>query len=732
MSAIRRESRLRLGGRTLHVLFSVLFIGAVASCALPLLHAPAATKQGGTLLLTINGNVARTLLPGIDMNTASYDIKGTGPNGGTFDQSTTQTSNEITGLVAGTWNVSVAALNKDGQNIGIGSSSVTLDSSTQATLSITVAPIQGNGTLTLTTTWPASEVQSPSITASLLPPAGSTIPLDYTVGSGTASVTNSSIASGYYTLSQSLLENGTLVMGAVEVVRIVAGQTTSGSFDFSNLNVADPTIGVNITPAMNNPLTVTLSGIVGSDLIEGDSMTVTAGVTNYSGNLTYVFYLNGQAQATGTTASPSWTFGSNLQPGNYRIDVTAFTADGTQAGSTSDTFTVSGTTAGTTNTNSNVFTVGVWLQDPLRTSNGQIDAVNYKNIGINTFVGLWQWPTEPYTGYDVAAAQALQDNGLKAIAGNNQAAVDWINSNSQFASTFIGYLLGDEPDMSKASSDAATAAASMPDAWQQAGDALHAADPTRAIYANFGFGFALDPWSGYVVNPGPTQADDFAKYVEPTTMLSSDYYGITVPAGTLDQHGVWTYGRAVTNTEKYAGSRPVYGFVEGSSPYSQGKVASNIAATMPPNLIAPIVWNMVVHGAQGIIYFCHDFSNGGTVVDGCLENPGMPAAMSAANQSVQSYADILLSPSVTGTSATTDGSVAVTTLTKQLNGYTYVFAMGDGNSSNIYGQAVNATITVAGAGSGTVTDLTDGRSISMTNGQFTDHFDAYQLHIYRF
>ncbi|HUX50278.1 MAG TPA: hypothetical protein VMW73_05735, partial [Spirochaetia bacterium] len=87
-----------------------------------------------------------------------------------------------------------------------------------------------------------------------------------------------------------------------------------------------------------------------------------------------------------------------------------------------------------------IYPVGVWLQDPIRTRNGVINAVNYKNIGVNMFIGLWGWPDESvkYPGYDLQAAQALQANGIKVIAGSDQTAVTWNNANPQYASTFIG------------------------------------------------------------------------------------------------------------------------------------------------------------------------------------------------------------------------------------------------------------------------------------------------------
>jgi hypothetical protein len=109
----------------------------------------------------------------------------------------------------------------------------------------------------------------------------------------------------------------------------------------------------------------------------------------------------------------------------------------------------------------------------------------------------------------------------------------------------------------------------------------------------------------------------------------------------------------------------------------------------------------------------------------------MPAAMAAANASVQRYADVLQTPDASGTTATTTGSVPVTTLTKRANGATYVFAIGDGNPGAPNGQAVDATVTVSGAGDGTVEVLNEGRTLPMTGGRFADHFGAYEHHIYR-
>lgn len=326
----QRTGRLCLGAATAGLILALL------ACQMPGTGAPAG---GGSLTISVSAGSSRTLLPSLDMGPASYDIKGSGPGGGTFSQSTTSSSTTISGLTFGSWAVTANAKNAAGTVIGQGTGSASVDTGKVATLALTVTPLQGTGTLKLTTNWTAGDVQVPSIDAQLLPSTGSPIALPFTLGTGTGSFQNSGLAAGYYTLSVKLLDNGCLVMGAVEVVRIVQGQTTSGTFDFSQVNRAVGSIAIGITPVMSDPLTVTLTG-QSATVAVGSSMTVTAATTGYSGNVTYVWYVNGVSRATGSNASPSFTVGSALAAGIYRLDVTAISADGMRVGAATTTFRV--------------------------------------------------------------------------------------------------------------------------------------------------------------------------------------------------------------------------------------------------------------------------------------------------------------------------------------------------------------------------------------------------------
>ncbi len=307
----------------------------VASCNLPGLFGP--QESIGALDLTIGDASARTLIPGFDMTPASFVISGSGPRGKSFSRTSTSTSVQINGLATGQWSVSVTVKNASAAAIGQGTGSVSISNNQRARLTVAVAPFAGNGALHLSVSWTPANLIAPSVSAQLLPASGSPIPLAFVMGPGSASSDTGGIPAGYYTLTLQLLDNDAPVTGAVEVVRIVEGQTTSGSFDFTQAaGDGGGAISVAIAAEASDPLSVTVTGQA-LELSAGAGMTVTAAASGYSGNATYIWYLNGQPESTGA----SLTLGSALPAGIYRLDVTAFSAYGIRAGAATLAFTVS-------------------------------------------------------------------------------------------------------------------------------------------------------------------------------------------------------------------------------------------------------------------------------------------------------------------------------------------------------------------------------------------------------
>jgi len=311
------------------VLTSLLLV--LFSCSPPV----AGVAGSLTVNFSPSGIAARTILPDVNMETARYIVSGAGPGGAHFETQTTGTSVTVNKLAFGDWTVTVEARNNENIVIGSGAGSTTVHTGESSIVSVTVTPLAGYGTLDLTLNWTASDTEYPSIDAVLLPATGSAQPLAFTITDGNkGTFNNAEIQAGYYTLIVKLLDNGLLAMGAVEVVRIVTGGVSTGTFDFSEINKPGGTIQVNITPNMGEPLTVSIDG-VNSVLRQNQSMTASASIAEEVGNVTYVWYLNGESIGTGPEIT---LMGSAMNIGIYQLGVTAITADGTHAGSTSATF----------------------------------------------------------------------------------------------------------------------------------------------------------------------------------------------------------------------------------------------------------------------------------------------------------------------------------------------------------------------------------------------------------
>lgn len=331
-----RVSGFRLAARiSMALLLCAAALGALLSCKLPM------GQDATGLTVVIGASAAKTLVPNVDMNAASYSISGSGPNGATFSTTLSSgTSTTIPVQASGTWTVSASGKNAAGTFITYGSATTQVSTGSTSTVTITVTPIVGPGSLSLTLTWPAASVANPSIQAQLVPATGSPTTLAFsTPSNGSASYSGSSIMNGYYTLTLQLFDGTTLVMGAVDVVEIIQGQTTSGTYAFSAVNGVDGKITVNITPNLLNPLAVTMSGQPSSPIGSGSPVTLSASVPAGTGNATYAWYVNGVSQAVGNTFTLNSATAS-LAVGTYRVDVTAFSANGLQAGSTTATLTV--------------------------------------------------------------------------------------------------------------------------------------------------------------------------------------------------------------------------------------------------------------------------------------------------------------------------------------------------------------------------------------------------------
>jgi hypothetical protein len=285
--------------------------------------------------ISINEESSRTLAPQISMDADSYQISGVGPDGSIIDLLSTEKQNLVEDLTIGDWFIVIEALNADGTIIGYGSGTVTVSGGETVTAYIAVTPLEGTGTLDLSVTWETADVVNPVVSAKLITDSGAETILAFSSSASGSSSCSTTISTGYYTLILQLLDTETVVMGSVETVRIVADQTTYGTFDFTEVNSIGGTIDIEIDVDMENPIEVSLSGTV-ETLPMGSSMSITASAPLETISVSYFWYVNGSSAGIGSTQS----IGSTLSPGIYRLDVIALNSDGSRSGSQNHTFTV--------------------------------------------------------------------------------------------------------------------------------------------------------------------------------------------------------------------------------------------------------------------------------------------------------------------------------------------------------------------------------------------------------
>lgn len=344
------------------ILFGVMIIMALigASCDVGL-----GPELGGTIRLSFDDGVtARTILPTQSMDIATYDIYGVHTDTAkTFEQLGVPVGSSIviSDMNTGEWTLTVDGRNAAASVIGTGSTTVIVNPASQVTANVNVVPIVGDGTLNIGVTWSAAadaQMTDPDVVSDLLSYSGATTPLVYIVDQPNLQAGYSGDhANGYYTLITKFVDKfeispgiyeATIVAGNAEVVRIAAGDITSGSYHYDNINTGDHgAVEIVIDPDLGDPLVIDLSpDYDGATFTSTDSFTVTASTTSTTDLVDYTWYLNGEEIGTGATITVDagagisffwWWFNPEFFA---NLSVVGFSNGGYRGGSTSIDYTV--------------------------------------------------------------------------------------------------------------------------------------------------------------------------------------------------------------------------------------------------------------------------------------------------------------------------------------------------------------------------------------------------------
>jgi hypothetical protein len=346
---------------------------------------------------------------------------------------------------------------------------------------------------------------------------------------------------------------------------------------------------------------------------------------------------------------------------------------------------------------STCFPIAVWLQSPG-------NAAQYRQAGINLYIGLWQGPTEDQLN-------DLRQAGMPVICHQNSVGLQHLDD-----SLIIGWSQQDEPDNAQADGQGGYDPCIDPDSIVNIYNDIKAKDPGRPVYLNLGQGVSYTDWVGRGTCTGRT--DMYPEYIKGADIISFDIYPVVNSADKI-KGNLWYVPRGIDSLRLWSNYRkPVWCWIECTHINSQAKPT--------PKQVKGEVWMALIHGAQGFGYFCHEWVPSFNE-SALLDDAAMLEAVTALNKQIHELAPVLNSTSITNqiNVSSSNSSVPVDIMVKNHAGFTYVFAvsMREGDTK--------ATFSGVG-GSADVTVIGENRSLTAASGSFEDSFSDYEVHLYKF
>jgi len=346
------------------------------------------------------------------------------------------------------------------------------------------------------------------------------------------------------------------------------------------------------------------------------------------------------------------------------------------------------------------FPIAVWLQSPSK-------APQYKEAGINLYVGLWKGPTE-------AQLDELRAAGIQVMCAQNEVGMQHLDDD-----LIVAWMHGDEPDNAQSLPEGGGYGPPIAPETIVAGyEEISKRDPSRPVLLNLGQGVAWDEYVGRGVRTN--HPEDYPEYIKGADIVSFDIY----PAASTRPQitgNLWYVARGVERLIEWSrDDQPVWNCIECTRIHDEDHKAT-------PHQVKAEVWMSLIHGSVGLIYFVHEWAPEFNE-HALLDDPEMLAAVTAINEQIHELAPVLNRPTVREgieiTSANAD--VPVAAMVKQYDEATYLFAVGmrDGTT--------RASFSISGVpGTATVEVLGENRTIDLEDGSFTDEFEPYGVHLYR-
>jgi RTX calcium-binding nonapeptide repeat (4 copies)/Beta-galactosidase len=331
------------------------------------------------------------------------------------------------------------------------------------------------------------------------------------------------------------------------------------------------------------------------------------------------------------------------------------------------------------------FPIGVWAQ-PAK------DFDKWKARGINTVV--------IYEGYAATIdewTKAAADRRLWMIRRPRPNPADDVGQ-----PYLLAWAQPDEPDIPSTKHPADVIIANS-NKWK-------AIDPDIPIFTNFSGGY-VNHWQGNVLYP------DYAKYLSGSDWVSSSIYPVT---GWDRPNDLDAPGKAVDRLEKWSEGKPQFAVIE-SGDQELSWAPREIPGPTPGQFRAE-VWDSIIRGARGIIYFPQKFKPAFSYDD---TPPEIVREMLTQHARIKTLEKVILSPGDPPSLGVTLGKPLEASW-RVYGGKKYFIVL---NTSDRPLQ--NATLRLHGIGaSDSAAVHGEKRSVGIKGGVITDNFAAYSAHVY--
>jgi hypothetical protein len=345
------------------------------------------------------------------------------------------------------------------------------------------------------------------------------------------------------------------------------------------------------------------------------------------------------------------------------------------------------------------FPICVWLQNPNR-------AEEYKKIGINVYVGLWRGPTEEQIA-------ALKKAGMYLICQQNEVALKHIDD-----PLIIGWMHDDEPNNAQRLPQGNGYGPPVkPEKIIEDYKQMRQRDPSRPVLLNLGQGVAWDNWIGRGVRKN--HPEDYPEYIKGCDIVSFDIYPVTHSSPEVAGN-LWYVARGVERLVNWSkNEKIVWNCIECTQ-------ISNPTRKPTPHEVRCEVWMSIVHGSRGLIYFVHQWQLR-FIEAGLLADKEMANAVSEINHQIHELAPVLNSPTLSDAVEVmySPETAPIASMVKRKNGFMYIFAVSMRNAES------QAVFKIKGITNAEAEVLKENRKIEIKNGEFSDTFKPWDVHIYR-